>query len=236
MSNKIILAGNERLLMPIITQLMAMHQLLEQKDIGTIYQAPADGVEVIRVRKPQIQLCFLEDSNFNKKAAPNNIEEGRRRVEGLITFRLMNETTDSISIGNLKGIANKIKLVFAANGGYVWEKGKEMYAYTDWDLGYQLQLLCQTKTTAKELVTRVLSLQNHTPNWTYFTTNENDNALARYPETPPTKIILGESVKVPRQRPRVDVRFQYAVAHIHQLKEPVALCDRGRKLISPLAD
>lgn len=223
MNERIILKGNSKLLRPIITEIMAFHQLLENKDVGTIYAHHNDLESVRRTGKPKVNLFFLEDTDFNKKAAHNNKGEGLRRQEGLIRFRLMDESTRTFSKSNATTLANKIKQIFGANGGYVWRKGKTMYSYSDWNLGYQFQLLCKSETEAKRIVSSVLSLQNHTPNFKQFNKIENDQEALTYPENPGTQIIMGETVNIPIARPLVDVRFQYSYVKLDGVKEPVNL-------------
>ena len=229
MSDLIYLKGSPKELKPIIMHIMAMHQLLESKDVGTIYAYTDDKESVRRVGKPKVTLYFLEDSNFNKKAAPNKISEGRRRQEGIIRFRLMNETTQSFSKANGITLGNKIKEIFGSNGGFVWNKGKTMYSYADWDKGYQFQLLCKTKTEAKRIITAVHSLQNHTPDWKNFNTIENDEELIKYPENTGTQIVMGETIAIPKSRPIVDVRFQHAYIKLDGVINPITLYDRKNK-------
>ena len=229
MSDLIYLKGTSKELKPIIMHLMGMRQLLKSKDVGTIYATTNELESVRRRNQPKVTLYFLEDSSFNKKAPPNKITEGARRQEGIIRFRLMNETTQSFSKANGITLGNKIKEVFGANNGFVWNKGKTLYSYADWSEGYQFQLLCKTKTEAKRIVNAVLSLQNHTPNWENFNTIENDLENIKYSENPGSHVVMGETIPLPKQRPIVDVRFQYAYVKLNGVKEPITLYDRRNK-------
>lgn len=230
MSDRIILKGSSKLLKPIVTELLALHQLIESKDIGTVYAYTNDLESVKRVGKPKVTLYFLEDTNFNKKAPPNNIYEGRRRQEGVIRFRIMDETTRSFSKANATTLANKVKQVFGSGDGFVWNKGKTMYSYNDWEKGYQFQLLCKASTEAKRIISAVHSLQGHSPNWQYFNTVKNDEELLKYPENPGNHVVMGDSIPLPKKRPIVDVRFQYAYVKLDSVKEPINLYDRRGKL------
>lgn len=227
MNDRILLKGNSKLLKPVITQLIATHQLLENLDIEGGY---SDDKEMVAGRRyhPQIKIYFREDTDFK---AGNNQQKGRgqNRKSGRQAFRLMNETSETISKGELTNIARKIKDTFGANGGYVWSKGKELYTYAEWDKGYQLQTLARSKNQAADLVTKVLSLQGHTPQWKYFTRTENSVEFEAYPEIPQKKTMLGEEYELPTVRPLVDVRFIYAEAKIHRLVPPVVLYDRRSK-------
>lgn len=229
MADKVILRGNANQLAAIITHIIAVRELLEQKDIGTFYGSFETSETVRRIGKPKVTLYFLEDSNFNRKAPPNNIYEGRRRQEGIIRFRLMNETTQSFSKTNATTLGRKIKEVFGANDGFVWQKGKTMYSYGDWQRGYQFQLLCKTESEAKRIITAVHSLQSHTPNWEYFNTIKNDQEVTKYPENPGNQVVMGETIPIVHSRPLVDVRFQYAYVKLDGVKEPINLYARTKK-------
>lgn len=229
MTDKVILRGYPNQLAATITHLIAIREIIETKDIGTIYGSFDSRETVRRVGKPKITLYFLEDSNFDKTAPPNNIYEGRRRQEGVIRFRLMSESTQSFSQVNGRMLGTKIKEVFGANNGFVWQKGKTMYSYGDWQRGYQFQLLCKTETEAKRIITAVHSLQNHTPNWQYFNTIKNDQEASKYPENPGSQIVMGETIPIVQVRPLVEVRFQYAYIKLDGVKEPVNLYDRTGK-------
>lgn len=232
MSDLIYLKGTPKELKPIIMQIMGMYQLLESKDIGTIYETP-EALSDRMTGRPEIQLVFREDTDFNKKIDQPGYH-GLNRKKGRISFRLMDETSNTISKGELTRIGTKIKELFASNNGYVWEKGKELYSYSDWTKGYHFQILCRSKVQAKQLITMVLSIQNHTPDWKLLFTNENDNANERYPENPGTKVIAGEMVKIKKYRSLVKVRFQYAIAHLNGLTTPITLYDRRGKRGNPL--
>lgn len=232
--NKIVLQGSKTELMQRIPIIMDLFDLIESKDIGTFYGSIDARENVRRKGKPKVTLYFLEDSNFNKKAPPNNISEGRRRQEGIIRFRLMDETTQSFSKANGIALGIKIKEFFGSNGGFVWEKGKTLYSYGDWQKGYQFQLLCKTETEAKRIILAVHSLQSHTPDWKYFNTIKNDEELTKYPENPGTQVVMGETIPIVKLRPIVDVRFQYAYVKLDGVKEPITLYDRRNKRVGAL--
>lgn len=60
----------------------------------------------------------------------------------------------------------------------------------------------------------------------FLTRTENQAELERYPDTPQTKLILGETVTLARTRPKVDVRFTHADAVVHKLRQPTILYSR----------
>ena len=231
---KIRLRGTPEEIAARIPELLDLYQIIKTRDVGIIYAYSNDLESVKRIGKPKVTLFFLEDTNFKPTGTSNKIPEGRRRTEGVIRFRLMDESTQSFTKANGTMLGRKIKEVFGANGGFVWNKGKTLYNYNDWERGYQFQLLCRNKTEAKRIITSTMSLQNHTPDWKRLFTSENDQEIAVYPENPGTHVVMGETLPLPRSRPLVDVRFQYAYVQLDGVKEPFNLYDRTKKKVNPL--
>lgn len=185
-----------------------------------IYGIPVPGFNEARKYQPQIQLYFLEDYQ--------DVAEHYSPVSAQITFRLMNQTNETLSEAELNAYALRIRTAFATGNGFVWRKGKVMASYTDRRKGYQLQLLVRTEAEARRLIEQVLDIQQHTPDWSNLNISQNQNEGGRYPVIPPTEFILGRSRRMPRSRPIADVRFQHAVLHLYGLPNPVVLVDRSR--------
>jgi hypothetical protein len=182
-----------------------------------IYGIPAEDFQVQRVYKPQIQLTFQEDWQL--------VESGYAPIQGIISFRLMKERSETITEAELRSLASKIKAKFGGTTRYKWRKGKKMFSYTDKPNGYQFQLLCISETVAKDLIRDVLSLQGHVPDWKLLNSNVSSEEATRYPTNPGTIGIMGRARKKPRQRPVATVEFVYAICHIHGLPNPIVLYD-----------
>ncbi len=191
-----------------------------------IYGMPIGGIDSIRVYRPQIQFFFQEDEI--------DTEPGFDRVEGRISYRLMNQTSETISLSELRTIANRIKTEFGTGRGYVWRKGKTLYSYTDKLNGYQLQILGRNESDAKELITKVLATNSDTPDWINLSIKDAENPTRAYPTMPLRKNILGTGERQQRKRPIADVRFQYTVARLHGKNNPVVLIDRSGRYYNPL--
>ena len=200
--------------------------LKKAKDLHpNIYGIPTTAFQASRKFKPQIELYFLEDVQ--------DVATGYNAVAGEISFRLMNETSKSISTSQLTLLGNKIKQFFATPS-FVWKKGKELYSYADWNRGYQLQQLCRNETEARRVVSSVLSIQNHNPEWKRLKLNKATNESEAFPTIPESEVILGKSRKLPRTRPIADVRFQYGALHLHGLPNPICLFDRSYTFPNPV--
>ena len=122
-------------------------------------------------------------------------------------------------------LARDIRQEFAIENGWIWRKGKLMVSYTHWEKGYQLQLLCRSDTVGRELIGKVLSLQNDTPQWEFCNVSQNQDESAAYPNLPGNEFIFGKSRRLPRRRPLADVRFRYATLTLAGLQNPTVLID-----------
>ena len=172
-----------------------------------------------RKYKPKVRLYFLEDLA--------DVADGYNAVDGEIGFRIMEAGTDNdITQSQALALANKIKIEFGTGNGFVWRKGKYLYSYTDWDKGYQLQILCRDKPEGKQMVEKTLSIQGDSPIWKYGNFIEPEEPTTRYPTLPSFKPVLGKTQRLPRERPIADVRFQFATLSILGMKEPIILYSR----------
>lgn len=199
-----------------------IRQRYTDRNVGTTIQSP----NVIRRTRPKVRLYFLEDYA--------DVDPDYEPVAGEIGFRLMNETTAGLSEANALALANKIRTAFASGPGFVWRKGRIMCAYSDWERGYQLQILARTKAEGKRVIEQVLDIQSHSPDWENLSVGENDQPSSAYPIVPPTERILGKTRKLPRRRPSADVRFQYATLHLAGVNNPYCLVDRSLSFPNPL--
>lgn len=197
-----------------------------------IYGIPLPDLQASRKFKPQITLKFREDLA--------DVEEGYEPVWGEISFRLMNEESNTITKTELITLGNKIKTIFGVGNGKVWRKGKKMFSYTDKAKGYQFQILAREKTDAKDLISDVLDIQNDTPDWRKFKSNETGDSssdeLSAYPYTPPNITIFGEVQKEPRRRPNVNVRFMWAEVAIWGKPRAIILYDHSFTHFDGLVD
>ncbi|MGB3201115.1 MAG: hypothetical protein WBA99_09440 [Nodosilinea sp.] len=192
-----------------------------------MFGIPVTAFESERRYKPQIILNFIEDLG--------DVEPGYEVVTGRISFRLMTHTSGTINPSVAQTYATRINSNFNIGSGFVWRKGRIMCSYTDWDKGYQLQILCRTEANGRDVVERILDIQNDTIDTSKLHYVENQNEAAAYPVIPPNDRIYGETRRTPRKRPLADVRFQYAVLHVHGLKNGMPLVDRTGLYPSALA-
>lgn len=172
-------------------------------------QAPIYGIPVTEHQRnitflPQVRLYFKERINPTATQRVNP-------VPGEITFRLVGETSASMTRTKAEVLARAIKQEFASPI-FVWEKGHYCYYYRDFEHGYDLRLNVTSKQEGERVTRAVLGIQNHTFNDDYsdYTTN-----TRTYSETPGKMTVYGSQVDKPIKRPRADVRFRYAQMALH---------------------
>lgn len=196
-------------------------------NLGVFYGMPSTAFQEQFRFFPQVQLHFVEDWQ--------DIEPGYQAVSGRISFRLMNETTESLTMSKANAIANRTQTAFNSGNGFVWRKGKYTAVYYDKERGYQLKINVRDKAEGKRVIEQVLDIQQHTPEWKFLKWSDPDEPTNAYPTVPPLKTVLGELTRMPRMKPIADVRFTYALLHIHGRTKSLVLCDRNNYFKEALA-
>lgn len=182
-----------------------------------IYGIPKSEFDTILKYKPQVFLHF-----GTKKVLAT---DAPKRAKSEISFRLMTETSASLSVAKVNAIALKIKNLFAIPNKFSWDKGKIKYSYYDDAKGYRLQILALNKAEAKRIIIEILKIQDHIPDWEHLTFAENEEPDEAFPANPGTEIILGKTTKKPQKRPLVKVYFRYATLQIHNARKGINLVD-----------
>lgn len=177
------------------------------------------GGEVKRQGKPQIYIYFKEDEN--------EVEPGYDPITSKISMRLMDQTELSLSSTDLSKYAAKINEIFAQQqgGGKIWKRGKDMAVYTDWERGYQLQLLVRSRIDGENLIKDFLAIQNAPFLRKKYFYNENQDVINAYPTDPGEEIVLGKKIKKARKRPITQIKFESAWLSLGSLRKPIYLVD-----------
>ncbi|BAY85990.1 hypothetical protein NIES267_54960 [Calothrix parasitica NIES-267] len=181
-------------------------------------QRPIYGIPVQELQrdvkfKPQIKLFFKED--FDRTIHDGTIPLS----EGEITFRLMNESSETISRSKAESLARKIRDELT-KPVLIWGKGWFKCTYLDKDRGYDFRLLVKSKTEGERVIKEILKIQSHSFDNNNLQFIDHDR---NYPINPGTHRVYGRTVKKYRQRPRVDVRFKYAQLLIHGQQNAINL-------------
>jgi|GEM_PF-3491332 len=170
-----------------------------------------------RSNKPEIRLYFKE--------LLSEVEPGYDQLACQTSFRLMNETQQSLTKTVQLSYAQKIQTQFARPTVYTRKAGQTMYSYADWDIGVQFQLLLRSDTDAEDLVTRLLAIQGETIDLALLNVSQNKNPTVAYPTIPPTTTIAGKTYKQKRVRPTWIGNYQYATLRIPGLSSVIVLHD-----------
>lgn len=184
-------------------------------------QAPIYGIPVTTFQDsvkflPQVRLFFLEDSH--------DVEHGFSPVEAEMTFRLIGETSETLTKQDATTIANKIRTLFCAGNGFTWKKGREVWTYKNPAQGYNLRLLAWNETEAKKVIEQVLDVRSHSPNWDKYL--DGTTKKKTFATVPGTHLLYGKTRRKPRERPIATVRFRYAELKLHGLPNDIQLVDR----------
>ena len=193
-----------------------------------VYGTPVGTFDAQRKYKPQIVFEFLEDDL--------DLDPDYSAIDGRISYRLMDKTSESITKADLLAIAKLSKLEFGTNDGFIWKKGKDLASYTDKQNGIQFQLLVRSKQDAKTIIEKVLATRSSNPDWSKLSYKESDQPTDAYPTVPGTISILNQTKKKPRIRPIAEVRFQYSYCNIWGTANPVILYDRTFRYLNALVD
>lgn len=213
-STKITLQGTKEELMQLIPQLTAFYQLFQQNNDRGLYTIPVTTFQDHYTFTPQIKLYFSQ----SRKETINN----RPRVTGEICYRVMDETSETFTPSNARTRAQRIADLFTKPDFFVWRKGKQVVTYLDKINGYDFRLYIKNEAEARKIITQVMAIEKKQPDWAKLHITE---SKADYPEDPPTRRIYQENHKLPRRRPREDIKFRYAELHLWGRPKPVTLVD-----------
>jgi hypothetical protein len=192
------------------------------------FQAPLFGMPVAdyeeRVRyKPQVTLYFgQDDDSVPQGGSPSNAE---------LSFRLINETPQTITESELNTLALRIKNEFGTANGYRWRKGKILCTYKNIDDGINSMVYAYSESEGTEVIRKICDAANRPFDNDYLTIHESRRS---WPSSAGTQVILGKSRKKPVQRPIVYVRFRRATVSIHGLPNPITLVGRRWDNSEPL--
>ena len=179
-----------------------------------VYGFPWFDVQSERTFKPQVKLYFLEPYNFEIHGS-----ESTPQLEGEITFRLMHESSETISRSDAERLARQIKNIFATPP-FLWHKGHFKCTYTDKERGYELKLLVPNKTEGERIIKAVLEIQEHPFDRDFLQFIDNDRT---YSTNPGTHRVYGRTVKKFVKRRSSELKFRFAQLFIWGKQNPINL-------------
>jgi len=202
--------------MTLLRLLLFFFHARKAQDMQTpVYGIPISVYDSNVKYHPTVSLYFEEDY----EQVPNN----RQPVRAEISYRLMNETPQSITPADALSLANKVKTEFSSNNGYRWRKGKILTTYRDLSNGYNLQIYAYSEAEAREVIAKILDLKNQTIDNEFLTVHE---PKGTFPMNPGTHLVYGKQRPKPIRRPTTYVRFIRATLTMPGLEKGIALVDR----------
>jgi hypothetical protein len=218
---RLVLAGREELLRPIIIQTLATDHQFAGRDMGVIYGSiPADMPE--RRHRPEVVLKFYRKQNNDKKKG-----EIVSALSMQIAFRLMNKGKEDFATDEyLKILAERIHSKFA-KPIFKIEKGKETYTYADHEKGYQFKLDVSNQKEARRVIEQVLDIQNHKVDDDLLRVGS--KRVNKASDVPDKVTIRGKRVELPVQGKEGTVSFSHAYLNVGINVPPIELVDLTRK-------
>lgn len=157
------------------------------ENVAKVYGTPIRQFQSEVAFKPQICFTFKE-REINKQDLPLR----NYKLEKEISFRL-NDVNVPKTNAQLKTLAQKIKTKFWTSGrAYNYNAGLNNYRYKDDDNGYRLSIDMASTTKAKELIDKLLDIQN---------VKYVESKLRTTKFTKPTKVELIPTVNGRKQKP-----------------------------------
>lgn len=187
-----------------------------------LYTIPVDRYQQRVQFRPQVTLYFREDSA--------DVEEGYAPIDAEISFRLR-EADENVTPAEAQVLANKIRNEFATGNGYRWRKGRTLLSYKDVEKGYILKVYAASESEGKDVIRKVMSIQNDTIDEDLLKVNQLVNTP---PIVPPSHVVYGKTRRKPRKRPVGWVRFIYAEMHLWGVQNAIVLVDRSGRRRSAL--
>ncbi len=124
------------------------------------------------------------------------------------------------SRADLVALKTKIKGIFTTGQSlHHWTKGKNKYSYRDKIKGYEMIVTAGTVDDAKDVISKMLAIQNDVINNDYLTTSTTDRSFAARE----TIQVAGRIFEKPKRRPAGEVYFSRAEFKIHGMPKDLVL-------------
>ncbi|PHJ59446.1 hypothetical protein VF14_27070 [Nostoc linckia z18] len=196
-----------------------------KKRLGVFYGMPALDFQESFEGRPQVFLFFSQD----RASTPDDLTP----ITAEISFRLMDETAESITPAKALSLANKIKAEMSDGGKEIYfNKGKNIVNYNDRKHGLALQIYSTNEAEGEKMIKKILAIRGVT----FDSTKQSVSVPKRNSENLPkgTTTVYGKSRKKRRWRPNGRVIFRYAYLYVHGLNEVVPLVDATSQWVDAL--
>ncbi|MEC4896395.1 MAG: hypothetical protein SAL07_25850 [Oscillatoria sp. PMC 1051.18] len=176
-----------------------------------IYGLPDTAFRDVVKFKPQVRLYFR---GYTDRQTTDEIA---KKLEGQVSFRLMDENYSTSAINSL---ALKVKNKFR---NFFYQRGDALYTYTDQRRGYHFQLYVGGEIAAKKVIEAVNDVAaNTTLDWTLLKNHSRNQDL---PKIKGKLTVMGETRTIKNVTRSGRVYFAYAELFIPDWGEPITLVD-----------
>jgi hypothetical protein len=165
---------------------------------------------------PQIIINFQESTQ--------SARENNRSRHPLTAQHYIRAKVDFSSSAEVERIARKVKEVFATPI-FSFDKGRIKYVYFDKANSYEFKILSNSEAQAKNVIEKLLALDNKTPDWDFFSATTKNRNFA----TTEHIIVNGKRYKKPQRRPLGKVNFISAELHVDGLPGNIRLIDLSNR-------
>ncbi|WDD30783.1 hypothetical protein PQG02_18770 [Nostoc sp. UHCC 0926] len=172
------------------------HQVLKIQNKPIIIGQPKTIFDSEVTYHPEVSIEFRQDFT--------SVPRGKQVKDARLGWRLMNETSESLTFEKINNIALLVyQHFFLKNNVFNFNKGKVIGWYTSPIDGLHLQLYCLDVNEAERVAKHVVQAINKTWNDNLFksTTPKRNNLT-----TPPQITILGKQQDAPVWRPNINVK------------------------------
>lgn len=191
---------------------MQIFQQFAENDGEIFYSIPASELWEYSVEgEPQIILRFREQTDDAKR-------NDRYPIRGRVSIRISED--DINSEAGVRAWATKIRNEFA-RPLFHYEKGKIKYTYQDKRKGNMFILATKTEEEAKDVIRKVLSLKNESPDWNKL----HEGRSKRNFSERKTKRVAGNTIVMPTLRPEGRVYFSHAQLSVDGMARNIVLVD-----------
>ena len=187
-------------------------------------------------RNDKVCLFFYFLEERPKPAKDQVIVSKTRKASGTIGMRLMEFKSPTrkneilYTREQFVPLAEKVRKQLATPP-VIWQKGKKLYSYSDWERGLQFQVLSTDVASAQIVINACLDVRGYTFDSEYFNLVENKSEASRYPDSSDSINLLGKKTYFPKERPIVAVTFQWAKLYFPTIDESFLLYSRSKKAL-----
>ncbi|MDG2992432.1 hypothetical protein L3556_16050 [Candidatus Synechococcus calcipolaris G9] len=190
-----------------------------------IYGLPTDQYQEQQTFRPLVKLHFRQD--------PEAVPSDRSPVRADVSFRLRNETYQTITPAKLTQLANRIKVQFGGGEGWRWSRGKKLITYKQPENGFNFQIYALSQAEAVGLIQKICAVAEVPYDASLIVEHSSSQ---NYPELGPPAVILQESIRLPARRRTAFVRFRWASISIWGLTHDRVLVARATDRRNPIVE